>query len=150
MPLEVNMQFGDTSVVTQKVVKYLSIQLDCRLTFWAQLRHAATKSAKAMGILSRLMANASEPTQRKRKLIMTNTNSILLYGSELWRIVLNCKTQRKTLQGGQRAAVLRVDSAYRTVSGVAVFVISGETSWPENEWMWGNSRRNTPSLESRN
>ncbi len=54
MPLEVSMQIDDTSLVTQKVVKYLGIQLDCRLTYWAQIRHAATKAdqSKVTGVLN--------------------------------------------------------------------------------------------------
>lgn len=126
MPLEISMQFGDMSLVTQKAVKYLGLRLDCRLTYWAQIQHAATKAAKVTGMLSRLMANIGGPTQSKRKLIMATTTSILLYGSEIWADALRAKSKRRVLEAVQRTAALRVASAYRTVSGAAVLVISGE------------------------
>ena len=62
----------------------MGIRLYCRLNYWAQIQHAATKAAKLMGMLIRLMANIGGPTQAKRKLIMAAMNSILLYGSEIW------------------------------------------------------------------
>ncbi|GBP17633.1 Retrovirus-related Pol polyprotein from type-1 retrotransposable element R1 2 [Eumeta japonica] len=76
-------------------------------------------------MLSRLMANIGGPTQSKRRLIMETVNSILLYGSEIWGDALVAKTRRKVLESVQRTAALRVASAYRTVSGAAVLVISG-------------------------
>ena len=82
------MSIGDVSMVTKKAVKYLSIRLNCRLNYWAQIQHAATKAAKLMSMLTRLMANIGGPTQAKRKLIIAATNSILLYGSEIWRDAL--------------------------------------------------------------
>ena len=54
---------------------------------------------------------------------MTVMNSILLYGSEVWRDVPDSESKRKILAALQRTAALRVSSAYRTVSGAAVLVI---------------------------
>lgn len=126
IPLEVSMQVGELTLVTRRALKYLGVRLDCRLTYWAQIQHAAAKAAKVTGMLSRLMANIGGPTQCKRRLIMATTNSILLYGSEIWGDALGAKTRRRVLEAVQRTAALRVASAYRTVSGAAVFVISGE------------------------
>ena len=59
-------------------------------------------------------------------MIMAATNSILLYGSEIWRDELEIKAKRKILAAVQLTAALRVASAYRTVSGAAVLVIVSE------------------------
>ena len=73
-----------------------------------------------MGMLSRLMANIGVPIRTKRKLIMTATSWILLYGSEIWGDALEVESKRKIL-----TVALRVASAYSTVSGDAVLVIVG-------------------------
>ncbi|XP_018799939.1 PREDICTED: uncharacterized protein LOC108975699 [Bactrocera latifrons] len=75
--------------------------------------------------LSRLMANTGGPLASRRKLRMDTTQSVLLYGSEIWADTLNVENRRKVLAEVQRTAALRVASAYRTVSEPAVLVISG-------------------------
>ena len=79
-----------------------------------------------MGMLSGLIANIGGPTQAKRKLIMAATNSILLYGNEIWCDAPEIENKWKILSAVQRTAALRVASFYRTVSGAAVLVIVGE------------------------
>lgn len=56
---------------------------------------------------------------------MDTTQSVLLYGSEIWADTLKVEHRRKVLAKVQRTAALRVASAYRTVSEPAVLVISG-------------------------
>lgn len=145
--LEMSMQIGDVSLVTRKNLKYLGVRLDCRLTYWPHIKDVATKAAKVAGMLSRLMANIGGPTQSKRKLIMSVTNSILLYGSEIWADALEKKNKRRVLEAVQRTAALRVTSAYRTVSAAAVFVISGEIPVDlmarERKKVWISRRENT-------
>lgn len=147
IPLEISMQIGDVTLVTKKAVRYLGLRLDCRLNYWAQIQHVATKAAKLTGMLSRLMANIGGPTQAKRKLIMATTNSILLYGSEIWGDALEIKSKRKILAAVQRTAALRVASAYRTVSGAAVLVITGEIPIDllafERRRLWKAKRENS-------
>lgn len=125
MPLEVDIRACNTSLTTKRAVKYLGLKLDCRLNFWAQIQHAATRASRIVGMLSKLMANVRGPTQSKRKLLMTTTNSVMLYGSEIWADALQKESRRKILLAVQRTSALRVASAYRTVSGPAVMVISG-------------------------
>lgn len=125
VPLEVEMQVCENTITTQKVVKYLGIRLDSKLSYWAQIKYAATKAAQTTAWLSQLMANIGGPMHSKRKLLMSTTHSILLYGSELWADALKTKHRRKPLCAVQRTAALRVASAYRTVSEAAVLVISG-------------------------
>ena len=124
IPLELDVRVCDTTLRTKKVVSYLGIRLDPRLTFWAQIHHAAIKASKVSGLLCKLMANVGGPTQSKRRLLMETVNSILLYGSETWASALKVESRRRVLSAVQRTAALRVASAYRTVSESAVLVIS--------------------------
>lgn len=123
--LEVDMQVHSETIRTTKVLKYLGIRIDNKLTYWAQIQHAAEKSAKIIVSLSRLMANIGGPLASRRKLLMDTTQSILLYGSEIWAETLKTGSRRKVLAKVQRTAALRVASAYRTVSEAAILVISG-------------------------
>lgn len=123
--LEIPMLVGDISLTTKKAVRYLGVRLDSKLSFWAQIQYAAKKAGKVTGLLSKLMANIGGPTQKKRKLLMDTTNSILLYGCEIWADALKAEYRRKVLLSVQRTAALRVAHAYRTVSESAVLVISG-------------------------
>ncbi|KAM8701552.1 hypothetical protein ACLKA7_017656, partial [Drosophila subpalustris] len=90
----------------------------------AQIQHAAKKASRATASLARLMANIGGPTQSKRRLLLTITNTILLYGCEVWAEALEADSRRKVYASVQRTAALRIASAYRTVSEAAVLVIS--------------------------
>ncbi|XP_037929314.1 uncharacterized protein LOC119663784, partial [Teleopsis dalmanni] len=124
IPLEIEMRVWNSTIKTSKEMKYLGIQLDSRMSFWAQIKHAGEKASKASASLSKLMANVGGPTEDKRKLLMTVVNAILLYGSEVWSNALHINQKRNALEKIQRTTALRVASAYRTVSGAAVLVIS--------------------------
>lgn len=124
IPLEVDMRVHSETIKTSRVLKYLGVRLDNKLTYWAQIQHAAEKAAKITASLSRLMANIGGPLSSRRKLLMDITLSILLYGSEVWADTLHVESRRKVLARVQRTAALRVASAYRTVSEAAVLVIS--------------------------
>ncbi|XP_030747880.1 uncharacterized protein LOC115876293 [Sitophilus oryzae] len=85
----------------------------------------AGKAAKGVAALSRLMANTIGPKSSKRRLLMSTVQSVLLYGAEIWAVVLSKEKYRKRLAQVQRQAALRVASSYRTVSEPAVLVIAG-------------------------
>lgn len=154
--LQFEMQVSSSTIFTQKAANYLGVRLDCKLKYWAQIKHAATKAGKATASLSRLMANVGGPTQNKRKLLMTTINSILLYGSEIWADALNANCRRRLYAAVQRTASLRVASAYRTVSEPAVLVISDnipiDLLAQEKKRSWDASRRgeSTDTSELRN
>lgn len=124
IPLEIDMRVCDSVIKTKKVVNYLGVRFDSRMSFWAQINHAVEKASRASWSLSRLMANVGGPTESKRKLLMSTVNAVLLYGSEVWAHTLNVKQKSKAMLKVQRTAALRVASAYRTVSAAAVLVIS--------------------------
>ena len=112
------------TICTQSSVKYLGLRLDPRLNFTSQLEASTAKAAKISSNLSRLMANIGGPTESKRRLLMSTTQSILLYGAEIWGDAVRQECRRKLLAKVQRTAALRVSSAYRTVSEQAILVIS--------------------------
>lgn len=118
----------DTEIITSKcVVKYLGIRIDTKLSFWEQIRSAAERASKVTASLTKLMANIGGPTASKRKLLMTTTHAVLLYGSEIWAEALKQEKYRKQMAAVQRRGALRITSAYRTVSEPAVLVIAGVT-----------------------
>lgn len=124
IPLNVEMRVLSDTISTQSSVKYLGLRLDNRLNFTSQLESSTTKAAKISSYLSRLMANIGGPTECKRRLLMSTTESILLYGAEIWGDAVSQECRRKLLGKVQRTAALRVSSAYRTVSEQAILVIS--------------------------
>ena len=82
IPLHVEMQMLTDKMVTKSSIKYLGLRLDSRLNFTAQIQNSAEKAAKVTTYLSRLMANIGGPTESKRRLLMSTTQSILLYGAD--------------------------------------------------------------------
>lgn len=125
IPVEINIDIGDITIQTKRCINYLGVRLDPKLTYSNQIQYAANKAAKTTAQLSRLMANVGGPLQNKRRLLMETSNSILLYGCEIWGETMRCKKRANALLAVQRASALRITSAYRTVSDAAVFVIAG-------------------------
>ncbi|KAJ8970334.1 hypothetical protein NQ317_017552 [Molorchus minor] len=125
IPAAIPFQVEDEEMEVKAVVKYLGVRLDTKLTFWAQIQHAAEAASKVTTALSRLMANVGGPTAKKRRLLMSVTDSIILYGCEIWADALQKEKYRKVVASVQRRGALRIASAYRTVSEPAVLVIAG-------------------------
>lgn len=154
MPTEIPMvtQFG--TFETKKVVKYLGVRLDSKLSFWSQIQYATKKAAQNTSFLSRLMANTGGPTAGKRKLLMATSQAILLYACEIWGEAIQAKHRRRALSAVQRTAALRVASAYRTVSEAAVMVISGTIPIDlliverRTKWRQRNQQENRPSART--
>ena len=121
----IQLQVGSEMVQTQKVVKHLGILLDNKLNFWEHIQKATSKAASVTTALSRLMANVGGPKPSKRRLLMSVTTSILLYGAEVWADALRIEKYRKRIAGVQRLGAQRVVCSYHTVSEPAVMVIAG-------------------------
>ena len=77
-------EYLDNAVQTKAVIKCLGILLDTKPTFWVQIKRAADKAATVTTALSRIMANTSGPKPSKRRLPMSVTHSVLLYGCLLY------------------------------------------------------------------
>ena len=119
------MQISDEFIEAREAVRYLGEVVDRKLTHWPHIRTVADKAAKVVESLSRLMPNISGPKSSKRRILMSVTHSILLYGAEIWADALNVAKYRRRIASVQRRCALRVVCAYRTVSEAAVLVIAG-------------------------
>ena len=74
--------------------------------------------------MTRLMPNISGPREAKRRLVASVVNSKLLYAAPIWTSALNNHAIQKKLFSAQRGVVLRIFSAYRTVSTCAVLALA--------------------------
>jgi hypothetical protein len=122
---EVPFQVETKQIHSKSAVKYLGVRLDTKLSFWEQIKNSSEKATKVTFALSRLMTNVGGPSAGKRRLLMSVTNSILLYGCEIWADTLKIEKYRKKMATVQRRGALRIISSYRTVSEPAAMVIAG-------------------------
>ena len=119
------MTVGTSVVRPGQSAKYLGVTLDTRMTFWPHIRGAAERAALKTAALARLMGNTKGPRPSVRRLLMTVTHSILLYGAEIWADATRIEKYRKKIAAVQRRGALRIACAYRTVSEAAVLAIAG-------------------------
>ena len=107
----------------KRQVKHLLVRLDSKLSYWEQIKYLCSyKAAHITTNLSRLVANVAGPTANKRRLLMAVTESILLYGYEIWADELKTEKYRKRMESEQRGEALRVTSSYWTTPEPVVLV----------------------------
>ena len=114
---------GEHEIKWKKSIKYLGVQLDRRLSFGEHLQIVTTKAIQCGVALTRLMPNIGGPREAKRRLMASLVNSKLLYAAPIWTSALNNHAILKKLFSAQRGVVMRIVSAYRTVSTSAVLVL---------------------------
>ena len=112
------------TVHTKAAIKYLGILLVTKLTLWSQIKLVADKAATVTAALSRIMANISGPKPSKRRLLISVTHLILLYGEEIWADALKLEKYRRSMSAVQWSGALRVACSYRMVSESLVLVLS--------------------------
>lgn len=83
-----------------------------------------TKAENKAAKLARLMINVKGPNSSKGSVLCGVIHSILLYGAPVWHTALRMQKYRNKLENAQRTALLRVTSAYRTVSTLALQVVA--------------------------
>ena len=115
---------GEHEIKWKKSIKYLSVQLDRRLTFGEHLQIAIVKAIQSGAALTRLMPNIGGPREAERRLVASVVNSKLLYATPIWTCALNNHAILKKLFAAQRGVVMRIVSAYRTVSTSVVLVLA--------------------------
>ena len=108
----------------KKSIKYLGVQLDRRLSFGEHLQITTAKAIQCGSALTRLMPNIGGPREAKKRLVASVVNSKLLYAASTWTCALNNHVILKKLFSAQRGVVMRIVSAYRTVSTSAVLVLA--------------------------
>ena len=115
---------GEHEIKWKKSIKYLSVQLDRRLSIGEHVQIATAKAIQCGASLTRLMLNIGGPREAKRRLVASVVNSKLLYAAPVWTSALNNHAIQKKLFSVQRGVVLSILSAYRTVSTSAVLVLA--------------------------
>lgn len=114
-----------TAVTLKKTVRYLGVTFDSRGNFGSHITQTAEKGQKKLAGLIRLMPNIGGPSSCKRAVLCASVHNIILYGAPIWSGALETKRYRDILCRVQRHMLLRVASAFRTVSGEALQVITG-------------------------
>ena len=71
-----------------------------------------------------MLVDIGGPRKAKRRLVASVVNSMLLYAAPIWTSALNYHPILKKLFSAQRGVVMRIVSAYRTVSTSAVLVLA--------------------------
>lgn len=105
-------------------IKYLGVTIDDKLRFGPHVREVSRKAEKQTSALTKLMPNIGGPIDIKRKILYGVVQSTLLYGAPIWGNALNIKRNEKIITSVQRRILLRVGSAYRTVSAIAIQAIT--------------------------
>ena len=115
---------GEHEIEWKKSIKYLGVQLDRRLSFGEHLQIASAKAIQCGAAPTRIMPNVGGPREAKRRLLASVVNSKLLYAAPIWTTALNNHAILKKLFSAQRGVVMRIVSAYRTVSTSAVLFLA--------------------------
>ncbi|XP_033226183.1 uncharacterized protein LOC117178804 [Belonocnema kinseyi] len=88
------------------------------------MKKATEKAANVTTALSRSMANVGGPKPSKRRLLMSVTTSILLYGAEIWADAFRIEKYSKRMADVQKLKALRVACSSRTVSEPTILVVA--------------------------
>lgn len=121
----VQFEVQGTTIIPSKHIKYLGIHLDENGIYGEHIKRTVKKAEERMSSLHRLMPNIGGPSSTRRLLLYGVIQSILLYGAPTWFSAMKYRRYRDMYERTQRKALLRVASAYRTVSGKALQVITG-------------------------
>lgn len=107
-----------------KSVRYLGVQIDSGLRYADHVLKTAEKASSTAAALARLMPNIGGPSECKRRLLNSVVHSKILYGAEVWAGAMEREIVRRRLASVQRRSVMRVTSAFRTVSQGAALVLA--------------------------
>lgn len=93
IPTIVPMMVDELAIMTKRAAKYLGVTLDTKLNYGAHLDRVCEKAATRIAQLSYLMANLRGPRRTVKRLLIATTNSILLYGAEVWAGAMEVQLQ---------------------------------------------------------
>lgn len=120
-----NLVINNFVVACSDEMLYLGILVDKFCLFKAHMRKVANKAEGISAQLSRLMPNLGGPREKRRRLLVAVVHSVLLYGAPSWAGTLEFIPENvRQLNKSQRKVLLRSICGYRTVSEVAVGVLS--------------------------
>jgi len=118
--IDMNISINGHKVETKSHMKYLGMHLDSKWSFSTHAKEASAKASKVAQNLSRIMPNISAAKWRMRTLYSNIVHSIFLYGAPMWAHVMSTSGWEHM----KRRICLRTASAYCTVSGDAIAVIT--------------------------
>ncbi|XP_065079120.1 uncharacterized protein LOC135702058 [Ochlerotatus camptorhynchus] len=93
----VEITVGENVIASKRVLKYLGVILDDRLSFNSHVDYACEKAAKAINAIARIIPNNSGPSSSKRRVLASVSSSILRYGGPTWDATLKTKKNQRKL-----------------------------------------------------
>ena len=88
------------------------------------VKKTAEKVDRTIKVLARIIPNQDIFSSGKRRILVGVVHSVLMYAVPAWIDIVKVKKYRRLMERCQRKALLRVASAYRTVSREALSVIT--------------------------
>lgn len=117
-----------------KEVKYLGVTIGEGCTLGKHISHTCEKADAVANRIARILPNIPGPKCDKRRAIASAHNSILMYAASMWApVVTDIKRYRNKMESSQRKVLLRVASAYRTVSTKFIPVYTLPSTGPGEE-----------------
>ena len=113
------------TIAPNRSIRYLGILMDDRLSFGKHIEAVAHRAEERISSLTRILPNIGGPNSCKRAVLCSAFHNMILYGAPVWKKAISTKKTRVLLNKAQRNILLRVASAFRTTSGVALQVITG-------------------------
>lgn len=114
------------TIQSKDKMKYLGMVVERGLLFKDHIAQAAFKAEKIENAIGRLIPNIGGPKESRRKLLMSVTTSILLYGASSWAETMSLVPRNKSLINSvQRKRYLEAFAA------TAQCLKQPKTSWPE-------------------
>lgn len=123
--VHIRFHLRDKEVMPSRAVRYLGIKMDDKGNYKEHLCRVVRKAERRVTALGRILPNIGGPSNKKRRLLNGVVHSTILYGAPIWVGAMRVKKYRDMVLRVQRKMLIRVASAYRTVSGRAVQVITG-------------------------
>lgn len=122
---EPKLRINGQALETKGNMMYLGMVVERGLLFKAHISSAAAKAERISSDLGRLMPNMGGPKQCRRKLLLSVTQSVLLYGAPSWaHIIKYVPGNAARINRVQRKALLRSICAYRSVSEIATNILA--------------------------
>lgn len=122
---DIKFSIGSFEVVPSKTIKYLGVLFGNGGHMGAHIVEACRRADVKANQVTRIMPNMDGPSSEKRKTIATVHASTILYAAPIWSDYMEVEYYRSMVERSQRKVLLRVASAYRTVSAKAIQVITG-------------------------
>lgn len=122
---EVKFICSGVEILIKESLVYLGITMSQSCQFGPHIKKAVIEAEKKLGQIMRITSNLRGPGSKKRQMLYNVIQSGLTYGAPIWSDTAMKRIYKKKLTSIQRRTLLRVASAYRTVSARAIQVVTG-------------------------